>query len=579
MKKTGAYLVVKALEEIGVTHTFGIPGVHNTEIYDTLNSSDKITPILVTHEMGAAFMADAISRTSDTIGTLVIVPAAGMTHALSGIGEAYLAGVPMMIISGGIRTDTGKKFQLHEVDQMKILEGITKKSYRITSHSEIIPTIYEAYTIATSGNPGPVFIEVPVNIQLFKGEIDTIPHFTVSKEDSSLDLNLLEEAIDLIKNSKKVGLFLGWGARDSVTHSVKIAEYLNAPVATTLQGLSVFPGDHPLHTGMGFGNYSVPAAEEAFKDCDCIIAVGTKFSEIPTGSFGMVVPENLIHIDICPDVFSKNYPAKVAIHSDANLALGELYKQITQNITPDSFLSDTKEKIARFKKSYREEWSQSSKKDIVNPSLFFESLRKKLKRDDILIADDGNHTFLTAELYPVYDTKCFLSPTDFNAMGYCVPATIGAKFANPDKTVVGIVGDGAFLMTGLELITAVTNKIGVIIFIFHDGELSQISQGQKIPYSRKTCTVMGEIHLEGVAIATGCEYLSIENNEEIDEKISEAIRISNNNQPVIVDINIDYSKKTRFTKGIVVTNLERFPFSEKFRFISRAIVRKILPKS
>lgn len=578
MKKSGAYLVVKALEEIGVTHTFGIPGVHNTEIYDTLNSSDKITPILVTHEMGAAFMADAISRTSNSIGTLVIVPAAGMTHALSGIGEAYLAGIPMMIISGGIRTDTGKKFQLHEVDQMKILEGITKKSYRITSHSEIVPTIHEAYTIATSGTPGPVFVEVPVNIQLFKGEIESIPDFIVSKVDEKADSRLIGEAIDLIKSSKKVGLFLGWGARDSVTHAVKIAEHLNAPVATTLQGLSVFPGDHPLHTGMGFGNYSVPAAEEAFKDCDCIIAVGTKFSEIPTGSFGMIVPENLIHIDICSDVFSKNYPAKVAIQADANLALEELYKHLILLINSEDFVSDTIEKIAKHKKAYREEWNQSSKKDIVNPSLFFESLRKMLKRDDILIADDGNHTFLTAELFPVYDTKCFLSPTDFNAMGYCVPATIGAKFVNPDKTVVGIVGDGAFLMTGLELITAVTNKIGVVIFVFHDGELSQISQGQKIPYSRKTCTVMGEINLEGIAIGTGCNFLSIENNDEIDERISEAIQIAKNNQPVIVDVNIDYSKKTRFTKGIVITNLERFPFSEKFRFISRAIVRKILPE-
>ena len=159
MKKTGAYLVTYALEQIGVQYTFGIPGVHVTELYDELNKSKQIQPILVTHEGWGAFMADAISRTTDTIGTLVIVPAAGMTHALSGIGEAYLDGIPMLIISGGIRRDLDKSFQLHFLDQEKVLDGIVKKYYLIQKHEEIIPTIFEAYKIAKSGKPGPVFVE------------------------------------------------------------------------------------------------------------------------------------------------------------------------------------------------------------------------------------------------------------------------------------------------------------------------------------------------------------------------------------------------------------------------------------
>ena len=160
MKKTGAWLAVKALEQLPIAHTFGVPGVHNTEIYDELNKSEKITPILVTHEGGGAFMADAISRTSDNIGTLVIVPAAGVTHALSGIGEAFLDGIPMLIISGGIRTDVDKSYKIHEWDMHSVLSGITKKTYKIETHQEIMPSIFEAYTIAISGNPGPVFIEI-----------------------------------------------------------------------------------------------------------------------------------------------------------------------------------------------------------------------------------------------------------------------------------------------------------------------------------------------------------------------------------------------------------------------------------
>ncbi|HNM06035.1 MAG TPA: thiamine pyrophosphate-binding protein, partial [Leptospiraceae bacterium] len=167
MKKTGASLIVHALEQIGVRYTFGIPGVHNTELYDELGKSEKIQPVLVTHESGGAFMADAISRTSSSVGTLVIVPAAGATHSLSGIAEAYLDGVPMLIISGGIRTDSGKAFQLHDIDQGKLVGGAVKKYIKISRHTEIIPSIYEAYNTAVSGEPGPVFVEVPVNIQLF----------------------------------------------------------------------------------------------------------------------------------------------------------------------------------------------------------------------------------------------------------------------------------------------------------------------------------------------------------------------------------------------------------------------------
>ncbi|MCK5536419.1 MAG: hypothetical protein KAI79_06295, partial [Bacteroidales bacterium] len=154
MKKTGAKLVVHALEQIGVKYTFGIPGVHNTEIYDELNTSKQIEPILATHEGGAAFMAIGVSTTSDSIGTIMIVPAAGTTNAMSGIGEAFLDGIPMLIFSGGTRKDTGKSYQLHQLDQGNLVNEITKAYFLIEKHKDIIPTIYKAYEIATQGEPG-----------------------------------------------------------------------------------------------------------------------------------------------------------------------------------------------------------------------------------------------------------------------------------------------------------------------------------------------------------------------------------------------------------------------------------------
>lgn len=564
-----------ALEQVGIKYTFGIPGVHNTEIYDELNKSSEVEPVLVTHEGGGAFMADAVSRTTDGVGCLVIVPAAGMTHALSGIGEAYLAGVPMLVISGGIRTDTGRSYQLHDIDQHAILAGITKQSWKALKHDDIIPMIYEAYDLAISGEPGPVFVEIPVNLQLFKGGVKNIPVYKRNRVIPVIDENEIRIAAEILKKAKNPGILAGWGARGASAEIALIAERLAAPVATTLQGLSVLSGSHPLHTGMGIGTYAVPASEEAFGECDSLLAIGTRFGEIATGSFGMKVPKSLIHADINPNVFNKNYPAEATITGDSKEIMQILLSHLDDMDSRNDRLKTLKQIISDAKSEYQKEWEETSVDNKVNPALFFKELRRQLKDDAIITVDDGNHTFLTAELFQVREPSHFISPTDFNCMGYCVPAAIGAKIGNRKKEVVGIAGDGAFLMTGMELLTATMLNLGVIIMVFNDGELSQISQGQEIPYNRKVCTRLGKVDLEGVAIATGAHYLRMEKNGDIQPTIENALQFASKEVPVIVDINIDYNKKTRFTKGIVKTNLERFPFGEKIRFISRAISRKI----
>lgn len=572
---TGAYLARYALEQLPVKHVFGIPGVHNTELYDELNKSEKIEPILVTHEGGGAFMAEGISRTSDEIGTLLIVPAAGTTHAMSGIGEAFLDGIPMLVISGGIRSDIPVSYQLHELDLPRLLSSITKFAKRVESHDEIIPTIFEAYRHAVSGEPGPVFVEIPVDIQLFKGQVAELPVFPALPEEPAPSEADLDRAAELLIQAKQPGLFLGWGARGARDIAIQIADLLGAPVSTTLQGLTVFPADHPMHTGMGFGAHAVPAAENAFADVDCMLAVGTRFAEIPTGSFGAKVPENLIHVDINSSVFHRNYRATVALHGDASAVLQALLERLKRASISAAERHENKAKqIARDKATYYKEW-EAHLNDRVNPYLFFRELKEKADRNMLMVSDDGNHTFLCAELFPVTDPIGFISPTDFNCMGYAVPAAIGAKLASPNRQVVAIVGDGAFLMTGLEIITASAHGLGIVYFVFYDGELSQISQGQEIPYNRKTCTVLGDIRLKGIADATGAAYVELSSNAEIGSRIEEAFSIAAEGRPVIVDVKIDYSKRTRFTKGVVSTVLKRFPLGDKFRFIGRALWRKM----
>jgi acetolactate synthase-1/2/3 large subunit len=391
----------------------------------------------------------------------------------------------------------------------------------------------------------------------------------------SISETALASAVELLTNAKAPGLFVGWGAVDAVDETARVAHMLGAPVSTTLQGLSAFPGNHPLHVGMGFSRAAVPAAENAFKDCDVLLAVGTRFGEIPTGSFGTKVPEKLIHIDIDPKVLNRNYKAKVAIEGDSKMVLSKLLELLQEQGGDNSDRrARVSEQIAKDKRAYRQEWYAHGS-DRVNPAVFFRELRKALADDAICAVDDGNHTFLAAELWEVRQARSFISPTDFNCMGYCVPAAIGAKLVNPGRQVVGIVGDGAFLMTGLEILTATTQGAGVAYFVFHDGELSQISQGQQIPYNRKTCTVLGNIRLEGIALATGARYLAVENDSGVIDGIKEALATAATGQPVIVDVRIDYSKRTRFTSGVVQTVLKRFPLGDKFRFIGRAIVRKV----
>jgi len=576
MKKTAAWLTRFALEQIGVKYTFGIPGVHNTELYDELNNSEQITPSLVMHEGHGGFMADAISRVTDSIGTLVIVPAAGVTHAASGIAEAYLDGIPMLVITGGIRNDSKFDYQLHEMDQLKLVAGFTKAAFKINSHDEVIETIYKAYDIATSGEPGPVFIELPVNLQLDKANISDLPTYA-KPEQPPLSADVVAQIDNVAKTlmqAKNPAIFVGWGAVHASEALIAISEQIGSAVATTMQGISAFPANHPLHAGFCFGPAAVPSAQNAFDNADCVLAIGTRFGEIATGSFGGELPENLIHIDINPQVFNANFKSAIAIEGDSKQVCQQLLSAL-KSLGPAKDITEITKQITHDKRAYRESWYQHDSKNRVNPALYFDELRSQLDDDAHLVVDDGNHTFLTAELMPIHQAYGFISPTDFNCMGYATPAAIAVKMAKPNQEVHAIVGDGAFMMTATELATAVSQNLGLVIGVFNDGELSQIAQAQQIPYNRKTCTVLPQTKLKGLAMATGAEYVRIETNNDIKTALTKARALASDNKAVILDINIDYSKATAFTEGAVKTNLKRMPLPTKVRMVGRAFVRKV----
>ncbi len=570
MKRTGAWLVRYALEQLPISHAFGIPGMQNTEIYDELHSSSKITPVLVTHEESASFAVDAIGRSSERIGVCVVVPGAGVSNAFSGICEAYLDGVPMLVIAGSARLDTGKSYQLHQLDQQQLVSGAVKKSYHIKGYDEIVPAIFEAYEIAMRGCPGPVFIEIPVEIQMLKGEVGPLPVFAGLPAPVAPADDLIRQAAEMIKAAGKPAVFAGWGCKDAAAELESLAETLQAPVALTMQGFGVFPGTHPLHCGMSFGASAVPAARNAFNDCDCLIAIGTRFAEVATGSYGVEVPKKLIHIDIDPEVFDKNYQSAISLEGDASTVL----KALLAELEPRPENLELKEQIRLDKQAYARKW-QGGHFRGVNPASFIRALADGCDAEDFVLTDVGNHTFLMAEHFTVKRAGQFIAPCDFNCMGYAVPAALGVKLMHPNRQVMAVVGDGCFLMTCMEIVSAVRERAGIVYCVFRDGELAQISQAQNLPYNRKTCTVVPAYDARGIAQATGAAYIRVEKGDDYAQMIAKARRQAAKGRPVIMDVAVDYAKKTSYTKGVIKTNLMRFPLEERLRLVARVIRRRL----
>lgn len=573
MKKTGAWLTCYALEQLGVTRVFGIPGAHNAEIYRELEHSHSIKPHLVTHEASSAFMADAISRTTDSIGTLLIVPGGGITHAASGIAEAFLSGIPLLIIAGGIERHCQHHFQVQDIDHHALLKPITKACYLVEHSADIVPTLYEAYRTAMEGEQGPVFVEIPVDLQSEVIDAGSLPVFHGHPTQIPLDMAAIDEAAQRLVNARHPCLLVGWGARRASVALQTLASHLGAAVATTLQGLSVFPASHPLHAGMGFGPSAVPAAQHAFADCDCLLAVATRFSEISTGHYGLTPPANLIHADINPEVFNANYPAALTLQGDAASIIDVLLEKVIELMPEAADSQVLANRIAYDKNEYRESWLKLPGRR-VNPARFFASLRKRLPDDALLACDDGNHTFLAAELFSVRPGGSFISPSDFNAMGYCVPATNALKLSHPKQVVVGIVGDGAMMMTGMEAITASKYHLGVIYCLFNDGQLSQ--PGQLRPDRRGAMTKLGEADWISFAHAVGCEYVAIEDNQEIEVGLDTAITLATSNQPVLLDVHIDYSRRSAFAEGLLKTRQKQHGRTSRAKWLAQTIKEKII---
>jgi acetolactate synthase-1/2/3 large subunit len=570
MKMTGADMVVRALEDEGIAFTFGIPGTHNIELYDSLARSAKVRPVLVTDEQSASFMADGAARSSGTLAVVNVVPGAGLTHALSGIAEAYLDGIAMLVLGCGIRRDTGKAFQLHDVDQQAIARPVTKAQFLAREGADLYATIRRACRIARAAPAGPVFVEVPAEHYLFRYELRYEAEAAAVEKPRQEELDRVKS---LLAACRRPLVYLGLGAAGAGTDLVALAERMDAPVATTISGKGVFPESHPLWLWCGFGAAAPPFVRKIAADCDLTLAIGCRFSEVGTGSYGLEPPGKLVHVDIDASVFDRNYRSEAAVTADAAAFVSLLLAELPARKSDP----ELRKAIRAGHAKVWSDWATPAEAERVAPPLLLKTLQQILGPEAIYTTDSGNGTFLAMECLRLDRPRAFLAPVDYSCMGYAVPAALGAALACPDRPVAALAGDGAFLMTGLELLTAAQLQLPVMVLVLRDRELAQIAQFQQTALGRKSCSELPDYDLPAFSRAVGAEYLLLARNADVETVLRKARAAAEGKRPVVVEVAIDYSRKTYFTNGVVRTNLGRLPWPDRLRMVSRALWRGLRP--
>lgn len=565
MAEIGGRLVARALEDEGIELTFGIPGTHNIELYDALAESKRVRTILVTDEQSASFMADGAWRASGRMACVNVVPGAGLTHAMSGIAEAFMDTVPMLVLGCGIRRDTGRAFQLHDVDQAAMVAPVTKAQLRPASAGELYATIRKACVLARAGAPGPVFVEVPAELYLLShhvsDEVPFVPVPTVAEADAG-------PAAEILNRAKRPLVYVGLGAANA--NVAALIDRLEAPASTTYQGKGVVPETHPLFLWPGFGDAAPAFVREIARECDATLAIGCRFGEVATASYGLEPPGPLIHVDIDATVLGRNHQTALPIQSDAAHFVESLLPRLHQRPRDERL----RERIRRGHERIRQDWLGEGDTSRVPPFALLDALQRTFGDETVFTTDSGNGTFIAMEMLRLTAPGRFLGPIDYSCMGYAVPAAIGAKLARPTAPVVALAGDGAFLMTGLELLTAASQGAAVVVVVLRDRELAQIAQFQHTAMNRKTASIIGDYDVEAICRGVGVECLQMRTAAEIGSVLTRAREISQTGRPVAIDCAIDYSRKTFFTSGVVKTNFGRLPWRDRLRYAGRAILRR-----
>jgi acetolactate synthase I/II/III large subunit len=567
---TVAENIVRFLETQAVEYCFGIPGAQTLELYDALVDS-KIKSVLTTNESCAAFMADGYARVSGKAGVCLAIAGPGVTNMATGLAEALVDSSPVVALVAAIPED-GKAYHIHEIDQLAAVKPLVKAVFRPKNMAALGQSLAQAFSVAPSGEPGPVVVEIPTD--WFQATAD-LPYQSVPVELSTThDVGELTRVADLLLGAKQCGFYLGRGALGAAVPLRQMAEILCAPVATTVSGKGVLPEDHPLSVGYGFGPSGSPLSQLIFRDCDVVLAVGCKFSELASSKWEMSRPARLIHVDRNPAVLDLNYPATIALVRDARDFARELLvylKSVPARHNQPLLDTIAQEKAERVSRLYDISNNEDAGR-AIDPARLLHRLRTSLAPDAIVVTDVGNHQLWAISEYPVLVPGTFVTPSDYQSMGFGIPAAIGAALARPGQPTVCLCGDGGFLMTCMELLTAVRERLNLTVIVFNDGALGLIKNLQEKGFARESSVALPPLDYRAFAQSIGVKYVELANEEALNARLTDAIDTSG---VTLVNARVTYQTWAPLLQGMSVAAWNRLPLTEKLNRIQRRAGRAL----
>ena len=536
MQLTGSEIIIECLKEQGVDTVFGYPGGTILNVYDALyKHSDEIHHVLTSHEQGASHAADGYARATGRVGVCMATSGPGATNLVTGIATAHMDSIPMVAITANVATGLLGRDSFQEVDIAGVVMPITKYSMVVKDIHDLAPAIRRAFTIAQSGRPGPVLVDVTKDVtaavtEYTYQEPTPIAPYTAEMLESDLD-----QAAKLISEAEKPFIFVGGGAITSgaAEELRKFAHTINSPVTDSLMGKGAFSGEDELYTGM-LGMHGTKTSNLGVTKCDLLITVGARFSDRVTGNTAKFAQNaKIIQIDVDAAEINKNIKVDCSIIGDVKEVLKELNKKIHPK-NHDAWVKEVEDMKAKYPLKYNQE-------GLTGPYVI-EELYRVTKGDAIVVTDVGQHQMWAAQYYKYKEPRTLITSGGLGTMGYGLGAAIGAKFGRPDKVVVNIAGDGCFRMNMNEVATAARNNLPLIEIVINNHVLGMVRQWQTLFYDHRYSSTILDDKVDFVKFAEsmGAVGIRVTKKEEVGPAIEKAIAL---NTTVVLDCQIDCDDK------------------------------------
>ena len=535
MKLTGAQALIESLKREGVEVIFGFPGGVVLPIYDCLYDCKAIRHILVRHEQGAAHAADGYARATGKVGVCLATSGPGATNLVTGIANAYMDSIPIVAITGQVRTTVLGKDAFQEADITGITMPITKHNFLLKNSKDVPEVVAEAFHIAGTGRPGPVLIDIPMDVSL--GQLDYKPIKSVEipsyKPTTTGHPLQIKKAAKAIAAAERPVFYVGGGAITSGASPelVELSERTHILVATTLLGKGAIPETHPHSLGM-LGMHGTAYANHAVAHCDLLIAVGARFDDRVTGKLDAFAKKaKVIHIDIDPAEIGKTVHVDIPIVGDCRTIL----RQLLEHVEPRQE-TEWNEQIMRWRKEYPLQYGSGA---ALYPQYVIEQIWEVTGGDAIIATGVGQHQMWAAQFYKCRYPRQFLSSGGLGTMGYGLPAGIGAQIGRPDKIVFVIDGDGSIQMNIQEVMTAVMHKVPVKVAIMNNQYLGMVRQWQELFWNRRYSGVdiSAQPDFVKLAEAYGAVGMRVEKNSQVADALKKSLEYKD--KPVLIDFRIE----------------------------------------